>query len=164
MVTKELWLVQVQVRGTTQAPWLLLTDWPVEDEQSALRIFIMYRERWAVEDSFKVTKECLGWEEVQVLDWQALQTLVALAWVTAGFLYQMGMTFQWAEVQLLAKLGGWEPHKGRKPGKITLMRGLRRLVEMLATQAMLSRYASEHQCLPPNITAFLQGWSPPSKL
>ena len=92
--------------GTTQAPWWLLTDWPVEDAHSALRIFIMYRERWAAEDSFKVTKECLGWEEVQVLDWQALQTLVALAWVTAGFVYQMGVTFQWAEVQLLAKLGG----------------------------------------------------------
>jgi Transposase DDE domain len=164
VVTKELWLVQVQVRGTTQAPWLLLTDWPVQDEQSAVRIFIMYRERWAAEDSFKVTKECLGWEEVQVLDWQALQTLVALAWVTAGFLYQMGVTFQWAEVQLLAKLGGWEPHKDRKPGKITLMRGLSRLVEMLTTQAMLSRYASEHQGLPPNLTAFLQGWNPPSEL
>jgi hypothetical protein len=164
LVTKDLWLVQVQVLGTTQAPWWLLTDWPVEDAQSALRIFIMYRERWAAEDSFKVTKECLGWEEVQVLDWQALQTLVALAWVTAGFLYQMGVTFQWAEVQLLAKLGGWEPHKDRKPGKITLMRGLSRLVEMLATQAVLSRYASEHQGLPPNITALLHGWQPPGEL
>lgn len=106
VVTKDLWLVEVKVLGTTQAPWLLLTDWPVTDEHSALRIFVMYRERWAAEDSFKVTKECLGWEEVQVLDWQALQTLVALAWVTAGFLYQMGITFQWAEVQLLAKWGG----------------------------------------------------------
>jgi hypothetical protein len=164
LVTKDLWLVQVQVLGTTQAPWWLLTDWPVEDAQSALRIFIMYRERWAAEDSFKVTKECLGWEEVQVLDWQALQTLVALAWVTAGFLYQMGVTFQWAEVQLLAKLGGWEPHKDRKPGKITLLRGLSRLVEMLATQAVLSRYASEHQGLPPNITAVLHGWQPLEEL
>jgi hypothetical protein len=164
VVTKELWLVHVQVLGTTQAPWLLLTDWPVEDEQSALRIFIMYRERWAAEDSFKVTKECLGWEEVQVLDGQALQTLVALAWVTAGFLYQIGVTFHWAEVQLLAKLGGWEPHKDRKPGKITLMRGLSRLVEMLATQAILSRYAIEHEGLPPNIAAFLQGWNPPTEL
>src|SRR5258708_21172194 len=91
--TKTLWLVKVTGLGTTQAPWWLLTDWPVEDEVSAMRIFTMYRERWAAEDSFKVTKECLGWEEVQVLDWQALQTLVALAWVTAGFLYHMGVTF-----------------------------------------------------------------------
>lgn len=111
-----------------------------------------------------MTKECLGWEEVQVLDWHALQTLVALAWVTAGFLYQMGVTFQWGEVQLIAKLGGWEPHKDRKPGKITLMRGLSRLVEMLATQAILSRYATDHRGLPPNISAFLRGWAPPNEL
>ena len=160
-VKKTLWLVQVSVLGTKQAPWLLLTDWEVSDEQSALRIFTMYRERWAVEDSFKVTKQCLGWEEVQVLDWQALQTLVALAWVTAGFLYQMGVTFEWEEVQLIAKLGGWEPHKDRQPGKIILMRGLRRLVDMLVTQAVLSRYAASHGGLPANITAFLQGWAPP---
>jgi hypothetical protein len=31
-----------------------------------------------------------GWEEVQVLDWQALRTLVALGWVAAGFLYGLG--------------------------------------------------------------------------
>lgn len=163
-VTKTLWLVQVSVLGTKQAPWLLLTDWPVEDEQSALRIFTMYRERWAAEDSFKVTKQCLGWEEVQVLDWQALQTLVALAWVTAGFLYQMGVSFQWEEVQLIAKLGGWEPHKNRKPGRIILMRGLHRLIDMLVTQAVLSRYAASHGGLPPNIAAFLQGWTPPNQL
>jgi hypothetical protein len=152
--------VQVTVLGTKQAPWLLLTDWEVSDEQSALRIFIMYRERWAAEDSFKVTKECLGWEEVQVLDWQAIQTLVALAWVAAGFLYQMGVTFEWEEVQLIAKLGGWEPHKDRQPGKIILMRGLRRLFDMLVTQAVLSRYSASHHGLPPNISAFLQGWTP----
>ncbi len=163
-VTKQLWLVEVKVLGSTQAPWWLLTDWPVEDAQSALRIFIMYRERWAAEDSFKVTKACLGWEEVQVLDWRALQTLVALAWVAAGFLSQMGVTFQWAEVQLLAKLGGWEPHKDRQPGKIILTRGLRRLLDMLVTQAILSRYASEHQGLPPQITSFLHGWYPPNEL
>ena len=48
----------------------------------------------------------LGWEEVQVLDLRGIRTLVALAWVAAGFLYQMGVTFDWVEVQLLAKLGG----------------------------------------------------------
>ena len=52
--------------------------------------------------------------------------------------YAKGVTFQWAEVQLRAKLGGWEPHKDRNPGKITLMRGLSLLVEMLVTQAILN--------------------------
>ncbi len=57
------------------------------------------------------------------------------------------------EVQLLAKLGGWEPHTDRKPGKSTLLRGLSRLLEMLATQTILSDYATAHQGLPPKIAA-----------
>jgi hypothetical protein len=161
LVTKAVWLVQVVVLGTKWEPWLLLTDWPVENEEQAVRIFAMYRQRWAVEDSFKVTKECLGWEEVQVLDLRGIRTLVAMAWVVAGFLYQLGVTLEWAEVQLLAKLGGWVPHKGRRPGQITLMRGLRRLLDMLATQAILSEAAAQPGGLPPKIRALLQGWQPP---
>ncbi len=112
LVSKAVWLVQVVVLGTNWEPWLLLTDWPVEDE-------------------------------------------------AAGFLYQLGVTLEWAEVQLLAKLGGWAPHKDRRPGKITLMRGLRRLLDMLATQAILSDAAAQPGGLPPNILALLQGWEPP---
>jgi hypothetical protein len=161
---KNLWLVQVEVLGTSWEPWWLVTDWPVETEAEAVRIFGMYRQRWGIEDSFKFTKTCLGWEQVQVLNWQAIKTMVALAWVAAGFLYEMGVTFSWEEVQLLAKLGGWEPHKDRFPGKIVLLRGLSRLLEMLSTQAILSRYASEHGGLPPKIAAFLPGWPSPGEL
>jgi Transposase DDE domain len=163
-VTREVWLVEIHILGTDQEPWLLLTDWPVTDEQSATRIFTMYRQRWGVEDSFKFLKTCLGWEEVQVLDWQALRTLVALAWVAAGFLYDLGVSWDWAEVQLLAKLGGWEPHKDRKPGKITLQRGLSRLLDMLVTQAVLSQYETTHHGLPPKIAAFLHNWGPSNQL
>jgi hypothetical protein len=63
---KHLWLVEVRLLNTSLEPWLLITDWPVTDAESALRIFRMYRQRWAVEDSFKFTKDCLGWEDVQV--------------------------------------------------------------------------------------------------
>ena len=108
-------------------------------------------------DSFKFLKTCLGWEEVQVLDWQAIGTLVALAWVAAGFLFDLGVTFEWAEVQLLAKLGGSYPHKDRLSGKIMLPRGLGRLLEMLITQAILSGYATEHQAVPPRMAALLLG-------
>ncbi len=145
-------------------PWLLLTDWPVTDAQSAVRIFSMYRQRWSVEDSFKFLKTCLGWEEVQLLNLQGTRPLVALGWVAAGFLFDLGVSFDWVEVPLLAKLGGWEPHTGRTPGKLTLQRGLGRLLEMLATQAILSGYAIQHQGLPPRIAAFLQSWQPPGDL
>ena len=164
MLHQALWLVQVRVLDCPWEPWWLITDWPVETEAEAMRICCMYRQRWGIEESFKFTKTCLAWEEVRVLDWQAIKTLVALAWVAAGFLYEMGVTFSWEEVQLLAKLGGWVPHRGRFPGKIVLLRGLARFFEMLATQAILSRYASEHGALPPKIAAFLHDLSPPDDL
>src|SRR5712692_7152022 len=104
-VAREVWLVEVHIVGTDQDPWLRLPDWPVTDEQSAARIFTMYRQRWGVEDSFKFLKTCLGWEEVQVLDWQALRTLVALAWVAAGFLYGLGVSWDWDARPIAGQIG-----------------------------------------------------------
>lgn len=155
LIEKEVWLVEVQLPDTKLKPWLILTDWPVTGPADARRIFLMYRQRWAVEDSFKFTKECLGWEEVQLLDLEGIRTLVALAWVAAGFLYELGVTLDWPEIQLLARLGGWMPRKDRPPGKIVITRGLRRLLEAMTTQAFLDQYIAEHGALPPRIAAIM---------
>jgi hypothetical protein len=161
VVSKDLWLVEIKVLGSK--PWLLITDWPVEDAESAVRIFRMYRQRWAVEDSFKLTEGILGWEEVQLLDLKGIRTLLALAWVAAGFLYELGVTLEWEEVKLLARLGGWVERKDNTPGKIILTRGLRRLMDMLHTQTFLDRYRREHGALPPRIAAWI-GEPPPQEL
>jgi hypothetical protein len=153
---KQMWLVEVRLPGTSLKPWLLVTDWPVTDADSAVRIFRMYRQRWAVEDSFRFIKDTLGWEDVQLLDLTGIRTLLALGWVAAGFLYELGVTLEWEEVQLLARLGGWAERKGNKPGKIVLTRGLRRLLDTLATQAFLNRYREEHGALPPQIASLLR--------
>jgi hypothetical protein len=116
-----------------------------------------------IEDSFKFTKGVLGWEDVQLLDLKGIRTLVALAWVAAGFLYDLGVTLEWEEVRLLARLGGWAQRKDNPPGKIVLTRGLRRLIDMLATQAFLDRYRQEHGALPPRIAAWI-GEAPPQAL
>ena len=158
---KELWLVEVEVLNATMKPWLIITDWPVTDAESAVRILRMYRQRWAVEDSFKFTKDVLGWEEVQLLDFDGIRTLVALAWVAAGFLYELGITLEWEEVRFLARLGGWAERKGNRPGKIVLTRGLRRITNMLATRAFLEDYRQEHGTLPPKIAAWLGEAQPP---
>jgi hypothetical protein len=163
-VTKTVWLVEVRLLETNLDPWVLLTDWEVETERQAVRIFQMYRQRWSVEDSFKFSKECLGWEEVQLLDLEGIRTLVGLAWVAAGFLYQLGVTLEWEAVQLLAKLGGWEVRPDRRPGKITLTRGLRRLLELVTTDAILKAYYRDHGPFPPQIAAFLHGWRPDMEL
>ena len=78
--------------------------------------------------------------------------------------YEMGVTFSWEEAQLLAKLGGWEPHKDRLLGKIVLLRGLSRLLAMLSMQAILARSASEHGDLTSNLAAFLHNSPPPGQL
>jgi len=156
MVQQEVWLVEVRLPGTHMEPWVLLTDWPVLDAPSAVRIFQMYRQRWAVEDSFAFVKDVLGWEEVQLLDLEGIRTLLALGWVAAGFLYELGVTLEWEEVRLLARLGGWIPRPNNKPGKTVLTRGLRRLLDMLHTQAFLEQYQSEYGDLPPRIAAILR--------
>ena len=105
----------------------------------------------------------LGWEEVQLLDLEGIRTLLALAWVAAGFLYELGVTLEWEEVRLLARLGGWAERKDNPPGKIILTRGLRRLVDMLMTQAVLDRYREEHGALPSRIAEWI-GEPPPKEL
>jgi hypothetical protein len=164
VVTRAVWLVAVQLLDCGMEPWLLLTDWPVTDVASAVRIFQMYRQRWSVEASFKFTKDCLGWEDVQLLKLEGIRTLVALAWVAAGFLYDVGITLEEPTVQALARLGGWEPRPNRPPGNITLTRGLRRVLDMLTTSAWLEAEYRDHGPFPPQLAAFLHGWRPDLEL
>jgi hypothetical protein len=142
-------------------PWYLLTDWPVTDAPSVQRIFRFYRRRWAVEDLFKFIKTCLGIEDVQLLDYDAIRTLVAFAWVAAGFLLHLGLTLDQAEVRLLAYLGGWEERANRPPGQLILTRGLRRLLDLLVTEAVLQAYQREHGDLPPFVQRLAAAWRDP---
>jgi len=140
---RSIWLVEVRLAGVGTEPWWLVTDHPVTNADEATEVFRMYRQRWAIEDSFKVGKQCLGWEAVQVLDFDAVRLLVALGWVAAGFLYELGVTLEWEEVRLLRRLGGGEERENRPPGKIVLTRGLRRLMDVFATEAILAAHIKE---------------------
>ncbi len=153
--SKDAWLVVVRLENVDAAPWLLLTDWPVDDETAALRVFRMDRMRWAIEDSFKFSKQVLGWEDVQLLDLDAVRTLVALGWVAAGFLYHLGVTLEWPEVRLLARLGGWEHRRDRPPGRTILTRGLQSLLDHWRTEAILRDEIRRHGRLPPRLAALL---------
>ncbi len=151
---KPCWLVEVKLERVDGEPWWLLTDRPVETAEQATEAFRMYCQRWAIEDAFKVGKTCLGWEEVQVLAYEAVRLLVALGWVAAGFLFDLGVTLEWGEVRLLRRLGGGEDRPTRPPGKIVLTRGLRRLLDYLAMTAILDDEEQRHG-LPPRIAAML---------
>lgn len=154
-VTQQLWLMKVVVRDSYMQPWYLLTDWPVNTPAQAARIFQMYRQRWSVEEAFQFLKMCVGWEEVQVLDLEGVRTLVALGWVAAGFLYEIDGGWEWVDVELLAKLGGFEPHKGRKPGKKILLWGLQRVLDYMVTQALLRQHKAATGSIPPGVAALL---------
>lgn len=153
--SQDVWCVQVAIRQAKEDPWLLLTDRPVRDVAEAVAIFRLYRLRWAVEDSFKFIKQAFGLEEVQMLKLAAVRTLVALAWVAAGFLFQLGLTLDQPEVRLLARLGGWEERPNRPPGKLILTRGLRRLLDLMATNAILQDHQTRHRDLPPFVKRLL---------
>ena len=92
---------------------------------------------------------------MQLLEFEAIRTLVALGWVAAGFLYELGVTLEWPEVRLLARLGGWVPHKDRPPGKTLITRGLQRLLDHWATDAILADEIRRYGALPPRIAALL---------
>lgn len=152
---QHLWLVEVRLAEVDQDPWWLLTDRPVETAEQATEIFTMYRQRWAVEEAFKVGKTGLGWEEVHLVAYEAVPLLVALGWVAAGFLYALGVTLEWAEVRLLARLGGAPERADYQPGKMVLTRGLRRLLDLFATEAILRDEIRRHGSLPPRIAALI---------
>lgn len=85
----------------------------------------------------------------------AVRLLVALGWVAAGFRFQLGVTLAWGEGQLLRRLGGGEDRPNRPPGKLVLARGLRRLLDHLATAAILQDEARRRGGLPPRRAALL---------
>ncbi|MEP6775080.1 MAG: transposase [Chloroflexota bacterium] len=154
-VTQAMWLLKVEILDSHMEPWYLLTDWPTNTPAQAARIFQMYRQRWSVEEAFQFLKMCVGWESVQVLDLEGVRTLVALGWVAAGFLYEIDGGWEWVDVELLAKLGGFEPHKGRKPGKKILLWGLQRVLDYMVTQALLRQHKAATGSIPPGVAALL---------
>jgi len=156
--TKSVWLVRAKIENAAGEPWYLLTDWPAQDADSTLRIFIFYRRRWAVEDAFKFIKTSFGIEDVQLLSFQAIRNLVAYAWAAAGFLFQLGFTLEQPEIRLLAILGGWEERSNRPPGKQAITRGLRRLIEMAATESLLQYEIALHGGLPPEVKLLLAAY------
>ena len=120
-------------------PWLLsnlrLGDDKIEQLALATRIVQAYRQRWATEDLFAWTKAALDWESVRLLDYEALRTLVTLAWLAAAFLFKLGTELEQPELLFLAQLGGWTPGKA-KPGQAVLGKGLARLSHHLVVERL----------------------------
>lgn len=108
--------------------WTLLKSWPVSPGVNAEQVVRLYQRRWSSEDVFSWTKTALVWEQVRVLDFEALRPLVAMAWLAASFVFILGETLDTPEVKSLAHLGGYVPHKNRP------LLGLQQLAAAYLTQ------------------------------
>lgn len=117
----------VPLKNAQEHGWLLLTNVPTDAVPAAGAVVRLYLRRWSIEEVFSWTTSALGWEQLQVLDVEALRTLVALAWTAASFVFDLAESLDSPQLQLLAHLGGYVPHKNRPPGKKILLLGLLRL-------------------------------------
>jgi hypothetical protein len=94
-------------KGIFQNPMLLITNKSVTTEQQAMLIYQIYLKRSRIETVFKFLKEGLGWEELQVRNFLAIQKLLSFCFFIAAYLYNIGdQEVHDDYVILLARLGG----------------------------------------------------------
>lgn len=86
---------------------LLLTNKIVSNLTEAYAVYKKYLQRSKIEYVFKFLKEGLGWEEMQIKDFQAIKNLLSLCFYVAAYLYEIGdETAHDDYAVILADLGG----------------------------------------------------------
>ena len=88
-------------------PLLLLTNQAIQIAEDAYLAYQCYLKRSRIECVFKFLKEGLGWEEMQIQDFQGIKNLLSVCFFIAAYLYDINEAIvQDNYVILLAKLGG----------------------------------------------------------
>lgn len=88
-------------------PMLLITNKKIKIAEEAHLVYQIYLKRSRIECVFKFLKEGLGWEDMQLQDFQAIQNLLSICFFIAAYLYEIReQEVQDDYVVLLAKLGG----------------------------------------------------------
>lgn len=88
-------------------PMLLITNKIVKTAEEAHLVYQIYLKRSRIECVFKFLKEGLGWEEMQIQDFQSIQNLLSICFFLAAYLYEINEQEVHDDyVILLAKLGG----------------------------------------------------------
>ncbi|TEU22498.1 MAG: hypothetical protein E3I13_02370 [Gammaproteobacteria bacterium] len=122
----KLWVVRTVVRGFKEE-WILITNVPVTDLDTALEIWRNYARRWGIEDFYKFAKNNLNLEAFQVEELEKIRKVLSWVAVAGAFLYDLGVDINDPHVKLLLRLGGFAGRKRDKPGKGAIERGLSRL-------------------------------------
>ena len=136
------WVEGIDIRSWKEEDrtWWLLTNIPIRSRERALKVWEIYRKRWAIEDFFKFVKDGLGGEEFQVLGLARIRKLVSMVVIAGAFIYDLGPTTETPLVQVLLMLGGWSGSKHDKPGKEVLKRGLSMLFTYIVVGEFMKGY------------------------
>jgi Transposase DDE domain len=81
-----LWLV---VGRGKKDPWYIVTNMPVETDEQAWEIIMIYTRRWKIEEMFRFQKSEMGVESVCVKSWEAREKLLSL--VTLAYIYLLSL-------------------------------------------------------------------------
>ena len=95
-------------------PMLLLTNEIVKTAQDAKQIYMTYLLRAKIEVVFKFLKQNLGWESIQVRDFNSIKNLLALAFFLVGYFPELEQELKAHPIALkLCKLA-------KSKGKVTM--------------------------------------------
>jgi Transposase DDE domain len=117
-------VLKQQGRNIFDHPMLLITNRKITNVEEAKAIYCAYILRFKIEIVFRFLKQNLGWETIQVRDFNSITNLLALAFFLVGYFDEMETELrQHPASQMLCKLA-------LSKGKITrffLLKGLEKL-------------------------------------
>jgi Transposase DDE domain len=115
-------------------PMLLITNLEVNQDEMALLVYEIYLQRSAIEAVFRFCKQELGWQTLQITNWEAIKNLLAFVFMLSAYFYEIkdqivdDPTCQW-----LAQLGG-----GKKTVSAHfLLLGLAKIANYLEIQRLI---------------------------
>ena len=118
-------------------PMLLITNAPVNDKDEAYKIYIGYLKRSKIEYVFRFLKDGLGWEEMQVGNFEAIKNLLSLCFYVSSYLYDIGEEMAYDDYAIvLADLGGGK-------GKVTryyIYEGIKCLMSKVRADRIFKKY------------------------
>jgi hypothetical protein len=141
--------------GVKPLSWTLLTDWPVADEDEALRVVDWYRRRWRVEEAHRALKlDGYRVERLQFDTAEALQLALATYWVVAW--RAMNLALEAREHPELPAQARFEPDELEV---LSLLRGatVATLAQAVHEVAKLGGWAGYRSSPPPGIKVVQQG-------
>jgi len=126
------------------SPMLLITNKTVVKAEQAILIYQIYLKRSRIESVFKFLKDGLGWEDIQIRDFQAIQRLLSFCFFIAAYLYETGgQEVHDDYVILLARLGGG---KG-KVSKHYILQGIKALLSKHRVERIFEEYETSQETI-----------------